>query len=141
MSAGGVKGSPRPFLRKDLFMNEVVHYRGRLQLLKKSDGEDLEEQCKRIFNELVSGRYDVNINEFDSYQETIQYGLVDNEFIVIGDNLYRIIAKRYISENTIFNVTDNGDGTFDYEIKYFDSYLNHMYGFDEILRQSFDKCH
>lgn len=129
------------FLRKDLFMNEMVHYRGKLHFLKKLDGEDLEEQCKRIFNELVSGRYDVNINEFNLYKEAIQYGLVDNEFIVIGDDLFMIVTKRYISENNIFNVTDNGDGTFDYEIKYFDSYLNHMYGFDEILRQSFYRDH
>lgn len=107
--------------------------------LKKFDGEDLEKQCERILNTFISEGYAVNLDEFDSYQEIIQYGLFDNVFIVIGDDLYRIVVKRYISENNIFNVTDNGDGTFDYEIKYFDSYLNHIYGFDEILRKSFYK--
>lgn len=121
-------------------MNETVHYRGKLQLLKKLDGENLEKQCERILNDFVLQGNQLSLKEFDSYQETIQYGLIDNEFIIIGDDLYRILAKRYISENNIFEVTDNNDGTFDYEIKYFDSYLNHMYGFDDILRQSFEKC-
>lgn len=121
-------------------MNEMVHYRGKLQLLKKLDGENIEGQCERMLNDLISQGYQVNVKEFDSFQEAIQYGLVDNKFIVIGDDLYRILAKQYISENNIFELTDNNDGTFDYEIKYFDSYLNHMYGFDDILRQSFKKC-
>ncbi|MCM1500497.1 MAG: hypothetical protein NC124_18705 [Clostridium sp.] len=121
-------------------MNETVHYRGKMQFLKKMDGEDIEKQCKRILNDLISQGYHVNIKEFDSYQDALQYGLVDNQYIVIGEDLYCIIAKRYISENNIFNVIDNNDGTFDYEIKYFDSYLNHTYGFDEILRKSFEQC-
>ena len=140
MSAGGVKGSPRLFRERYYSMNEMVHYRGKLQLLKKLDGENIEKQCERILNDLILQGHQVNVKEFDSYQEAIQYGLVDNEFIVIGDDLYCIVAKRYISEKNIFEVTDNNDGTFDYEIKYFDSYLNHIYGFDEILRQSFEQC-
>jgi hypothetical protein len=37
-------------------MSETVHYKGKLEIVKKLDNETLENQCKRLFNGRLSAR-------------------------------------------------------------------------------------
>lgn len=66
-------------------MSEDVRYSGKLMLVTKLNTETLEEQCKRICNEIG---YELT-KWCDTYEELVRDELYDN-YIILEDRLYKM---------------------------------------------------
>ena len=97
-------------------MSEMVHYTGKIVPVGKLPNETLEEQCKRI---LAKHNYlDLKIY-CDSWQEMLCDEFYER-YVVAGGEVYKVVEKNHKDmDEDIFNVHDNGDGTIDYEVMYY----------------------
>ena len=98
-------------------MSEVVHYTGKIKLVEKLPNELIEEQCKRI---LMQHKY-TELNSYcESWKEMLYEEMYDN-YVIVNDNLYEIVEKNDKEYDTdIFNISDNKDGSYDYEVMFYD---------------------
>ena len=98
-------------------MSEMVHYTGKITPVGKLLNETLEEQCKRILAEH-------NYFELDGYCDSWSEMLCDKlyeRYVIACGEVYKVIEKNYKAiDDDIFNARDNGDGTIDYEVMYYD---------------------
>lgn len=112
-------------------MSEMVHYTGKLQLVHKLPNETLEEQCKRI---LAEHNY-FKLNGYcDSWREMLYEELYERYVIACG-GVYKVIEKNYKDmDDDIFNAHDNGDGTINYGVMYY----NGDCGFNEAIEYALE---
>lgn len=120
-------------------MSEVVHYKGKLEYLNKLPNETLEEQCKRILieNEFINP---VSSMCFEYSELLLDYFY--NEYIIYGEDLFKVISQEDVDSDNIFIVKNNGDGTYDYEVMYYNGGCGLSealgYGFED-LNKNVDK--
>lgn len=97
-------------------MSEVVHYTGKIKLVEKLPNESIEEQCRRI---LTQHKY-TELNSYcESWEEMLYEEMYDN-YVIVNDNLYEIVEKNDKEYDTdIFNISDNKDGSYDYEVMFY----------------------
>ena len=101
-------------------MSEVVHYKGKLKHLKKLENETLEEQCKRIVEQLIAEELDIDVDFYDSYIETLLYEVDCIDYVVFNNELYQVISQKYIDSNEdIFMAIQCLNDTVDYEVQYY----------------------
>lgn len=97
-------------------MSEMVHYTGKIAPVGKLSNETLEEQCKRILEEhkyLALSKY------CDSWREMLCDKLYE-KYVIAGGEVYKVIEKNHRDmDEDIFDAHDNGDGTIDYEVMYY----------------------
>lgn len=99
-------------------MSEVAHYTGKIKLIEKLRNETLEEQCKRI---LMQHDYTELDSYCDSWKEML-YEEMYERYVIANDNLYEVVEKKDKKYDTdIFNVSDNKDGSYNYEVMFYDS--------------------
>lgn len=98
-------------------MGEVVHYTGKIKLVEKLYNESLEEQCKRV---LVQHKY-TQLNSYcSSWEEMLCDEMYDN-YVIVNNNLYEIVEKNDKEyDNDIFNISKNKDGSYNYEVMFYD---------------------
>lgn len=112
-------------------MSETVHYKGKLELVEKDKDEILEDVCKRV---LLKHGYRELKNCFDSYGEML-YNKLYNKYVITENNVYKILSKEEVEEYEIFNISDNENGTYDYEVMYYTGGM----GLDEAIEESFNR--
>ncbi|MDP4159789.1 MAG: hypothetical protein Q8911_08515 [Bacillota bacterium] len=108
-------------------MSETVHYRGTLTVVERSVNETLEEQCKRI----------LGYPELESYHDSFQEQLLHENYhaYVIHDDVLYFVEKQDIDpDEDICRVEKNSNGTFDFEVKYY----NGGCSFDEAIQEAFE---
>ena len=97
-------------------MSEMVHYTGKIAPVGKLPNETLEEQCERILKEhkyLALSKY------CDSWSEMLCDKLYQ-QYVIAGGEVYKVVEKNYKDmDEDIFNAHENGDGTIDYEVMYY----------------------
>lgn len=97
-------------------MSEMVRYTGKIAPVGKLPNETLEEQCKRILAE--HNYFELN-GYCDSWREMLNEELHERYVVACGE-VYKVIEKNYKAiDDDIFNARDNGDGTIDYEVMYY----------------------
>jgi len=110
-------------------MSETVHYKGTLTEVYRLENETLEEQCKRV----------LWVEEFnDDYYDSFQEMLLDQSYeryIVHNDILYSVTRQELNTEDSLFNMSKNEDGDFDFEVRYY----NGGCGFDEAIERAFER--
>lgn len=106
-------------------MSEVVYYKGVLKEVELLEGENLEEQCKRLLEGKELPTY------FDSYEEFL---LEENyEAMVVHEGvLYRVEKEELDPESSVFNARRNEQGEIEFEVRYY----NGGYSFDEAISRS-----
>lgn len=116
-------------------MNETVHYKGKLKKVEIQNESNLNDYCKGLCQQL-------NIEENDYWKKYSNGNyielLTDNkdEYIFIKGELYEILSKEYHDlEEEIANLSINDDGTYDYEVRYY----NGGAGFNEMIEECFDR--
>lgn len=108
-------------------MSETVHYKGKLRIVDKLPNEGLEEQCKRLLKADEITKY------YSSYQEMFEDTLHDT-YVISDENIYEVVKKNRIEyDDSIFILNENTDGTYDYEVMYY----NGGCGFTEAIAYSF----
>lgn len=103
-------------------MSETVHYKGTLRLLERLENETLEEQIQRILCK----------NELPSYAESWEECLYSDyykEYAINNNILYKVEIDDY----DIFNIHKNTDGTYDFDVMYY----NGGCSFDEAIEEAF----
>lgn len=109
-------------------MSEMVHYNGKLKLVDRLPNETLEDQCKRLLETDEVTKY------YDSYREMFEDVLYDR-YVINDNNIYEILSKkRHEYDEDIFIMKDNKDGTYDYEVMYY----NGGCGFTEAIEEAFE---
>ena len=106
-------------------MSKTVHYKGVLRKVERLEGENLEEQCKRLLNNKELPSY------FDSYEEF----LLDNYYksmTVQNETVYEIEKIEIDADSDIFNATIRDDGNVEFEVRYY----NGGCGFDEAIEEA-----
>lgn len=91
-------------------MSETVHYKGVLEKINKKNGESLEEQCKRLLNDIELDSY------YDSYQEKITEL---NGYYVYDNDLYKVHASELNPYDNIFTAKRNSLDNISFEVKYY----------------------
>lgn len=105
-------------------MSEYVGYKGTLKLMQKLNDETLEEQCKKLVNDLTDGEIDM------SYYDTFEDALLDefyNEYYVHDNNLYGVERDEYCEQDIFKGERENKN------IKFQVQYYNGGCSFDEAL--------
>lgn len=110
-------------------MSETAHYKGKLKKLEIPTGMDRQEFCKSILqkNNCYEDLYDGDYEEYlrDTFYE--KYAFVNND-------IFEVLSQKEIGDYDIFEVHDNNDGTYDYEVMYYDGGCS----FDEALEYAFE---
>ena len=91
-------------------MNNLTHEIGKLELVERLENETLEKQCQRLLEKRY-GKYP--LEEYDSYIEAFEDGFYE-EYIIIKNNIYHVIKQ----EKENFQIIDNLDNTYDFDIEY-----------------------
>ena len=106
-------------------MSETVHYRGTLKEVKRLEGENLSEQCKKLLGDKELPVYCDNYEEFilDEYYQkfTIQNGI-----------LYKIEKEEIDLDSDIFKASNGVNGEINFEVRYY----NGGCGFDEAIEEA-----
>lgn len=111
-------------------MSEMVHYKGKIELVKKLENETLEDTCKRI---LIDNGIKLEVNEsYESYQEQIFDSLYE-KYVVVNNEVYKVVEKKDFDDSDIFDIHDNGDGTYSYDVMYY----NGGCCFEEAIEEAF----
>ena len=96
---------------------------GKVRLVEKLEDETLEEQCKRLLN-------DIPLNKWcDTYKEMIYD--YDN-YAICNGNIYEIIKNKDYCGEDIFIANKNKDGTISFTLNYY----NGGCGFCEALEKA-----
>ena len=106
-------------------MSEMEHHIGTLTIVSRLENETLEEQCKRILNNVELSSY------CNSYQEMIKDEYCQ-EYIIHNDVLYSIDFNMINPYGDIFNAYENSNGTINFEVQYY----NGGCGFTEAVERA-----
>lgn len=117
-------------------MSETVHYRGKLVEIEATDTHTVNSRAR-----LLCESFDIKEDVFwKKYYDGDYVNLLCNEkydeYVCANNRLFKIESKESIDlEEEIIDVFDNEDGTFNYEVKYY----NGGAGFEEVIEQAFNK--
>lgn len=106
-------------------MSETVHYKGVLRKTERFEGENLEEQCKRLLGNKELPSY------FDNYEEW----LLDNYYktmTIQNGVIYEVEKIEVDADSDIFNATLKENGEVEFEVRYY----NGGCGFDEAIEEA-----
>jgi hypothetical protein len=79
-------------------MSRVVNYVGTLEKINKLENETLEEQCKRLLN-------NVELEEFyDTYEEMFE-DTVDDEYVICNGEIYKVEKEELDSNSSKFSIS------------------------------------
>ena len=97
-------------------MSGIQIHKGKLVLVQKRENELLEDRCKRICRAMMIG-----IEGYDDYTSALQS---IGEYIVVGDDLYRVHDKDIdvYDRETVLN--KNNDGSYSYFTHFYDGGTN-----------------
>lgn len=112
-------------------MSEQVYKTGKLKLIEKKPYETLEEQCKRILEE---HNKDTELDFYDSYVEMFNDEFY-YEYIILDDNIYKVIELNDSDCDNIYELHDNKDGTMNFVL----SYYNGGESFDEAMEEAYER--
>ena len=112
-------------------MSEQVYETGKIKLVEKKPNETLEEQCKRI---LEKHNKDTELSFYDSYVEMFSDEFY-YEYIILNNNIYKIIELNDLDYDNIYELHDNKDGTMNFVL----SYYNGGESFDEAMEEAFER--
>mgnify|MGYP001851049317 CR=1 FL=1 len=112
-------------------MSEQVYETGKIKLVEKKPNETLEEQCKRILEE---HNKDTELDFYDSYVEMFNDEFY-YEYVILEDNIYKVIELNDSDYNNIYELYDNKDGTMNYVL----SYYNGGESFDEAIKEAYER--
>lgn len=93
-------------------MSEVEYHKGILKKVPMWDGENIEDQIKRVLKNAEIGKWCKN------YVETILSDY-SKEYTVIKNTLYEIKDENYEDTEEIFESTEKPDGTIDYVVRFY----------------------
>lgn len=109
-------------------MSETVHYKGILIEMEKLKNETLENQCKRLLNNVELSDY------CDTYQEMFEDEFYQQYFI-FNNIIYKVDNKQDIDpDDSIFIANKNENGTIEFEVKYY----NGGCSFNEALEEALE---
>lgn len=112
-------------------MSEVCRYTGKVKLMPKQEGEDLEAQCKRIYY-IKDGK---NNGYVKDYIEEIKYEYYD-KYVIVGEDLYEVIdLEEGDSEDTRCTLIREADGVYIFDTTYYDG-STHL---TEVLSESIQR--
>lgn len=116
-------------------MSETVHYKGQIKKVEIPSGFNLNSYAEKLCKE-----FDIRENDYWKKYGNGNYGelLTDDreEYLLVKDELYEVLTKNHHElDEEIANITPNGDGTYDYEVRYY----NGGAGFSEMIEECFDK--
>ena len=119
-------------LRGENNMSDLIWCKGKLTKVEKIDNETLEEQCKRICEDLG---YDIEdeLNFYDTCEELLLEES-SSKYMKYNDELYSIQSKDIDNYEEIFEAHINEDGSIGFESKYFGS----EYFLEEAIMKSLD---
>lgn len=112
-------------------MSEQVYETGKIKLVEKKPNETLEEQCKRILEE---HNKDTELDFYDSYIEMFSDEFY-YEYIILDNNIYKIIKLNGLDYDNIYELHDNKDGTMNFVL----SYYNGGESFDEAMEEAYER--
>lgn len=99
-------------------MSQQETVTGKLKLIPKLPNETLEDQCKRICNDkgyFLEEPYDLENYSYLEYLQDEFYG----KYVDYKGDLYEVIQKKDLDDLSIFNISKNQDGTFDFTLSYY----------------------
>lgn len=110
-------------------MSEIVHHKGKIQVVTPIGYESLEDVCKRI-------AFENDIKTLPSYyndwREVVIYEL-SHSYVVVNDYVYKIISDEVSEDYEVFSIHNNKDGTYDFETIYY----NGTCGLSEAISECF----
>ena len=116
-------------------MSETVHYTGKIKPVTIPIGIDLNTYAKQLCEEL-------NIKEDNYWLKHSNGNYIDlltenrEDYIYVKNVLYLVLTQaEHDLEDEIARITVNSDGTYDYEVRYY----NGGAGFDEMLTECLQK--
>lgn len=96
-------------------MSETVHYKGKIKLVEKIGNETLEDVCKRV---CIANNITELPEYYDEWREVIFDDLYD-KYVDFNNNLYEIIENKEIGDFDIFDMHENTDGTYDFDVMFY----------------------
>ena len=93
---------------------------GKIKLVEKLKNETLEEQCKRLLNNIPLNKW------CDTYEEMMRDC---DDYSICDDNIYEVIKNECYDYSDILIANKNTDGTISFTL----SYYNGICGFNEAL--------
>lgn len=113
-------------------MSEVDWYVGKLVKVERLENELLENQCKRICEEL-----NIRLDHLQYHDNYIELLLDEkyNEYIVYDNTLYSISKQRKDEWDDIYEASQNEDGSISFNVKYYNGGCN----LNEALNEALEK--
>jgi hypothetical protein len=100
-------------------MSEQVMYTGKIKKVDTGIGT-LESFMEAVIKE--KNQWNDYLKMKNEYSETIEEYFQDQfyeKYVMIGDELYEILITSFHDTEDIFKATDNGDGTYDFVVSYY----------------------
>lgn len=100
-------------------MSEQVMYTGKIKKI------DLGFGAPELFMEAVikeKNQWNDYLKMKNEYSETIEEYFLDQfyeKYVMVGNELYEILTTNFYDTEDIFKATDNGDGTYDFVVSYY----------------------
>ncbi len=115
-------------------MSETVHYKGKIKKVEVPNGLDLNGYAKQLCE-----RSGIKESEYwQKYGNGNYVGLLcdEGEYLFVKNELYEVMSKNsHDLDEEIADITPNDDGTYDYEVRYY----NGGAGFDEMIWECFNR--
>lgn len=126
-------------------MSRTVTNSGKIQLIPRLDGENNISFAKRLFSicdyEFKQHVYDLYFEDLDDmegqelFEEFIQEELPFNNILIIDGLAYKVLEKKNLDDEDIFEVKDLGNGEYSFLVQYY----NGGCSFDEAIQYGFKK--
>lgn len=103
-------------------------YESRIGTLRKIETNNIEDTCKDICNNNPDC-----LKWCDNFTEYVRCDMSD-KYIISAGNIFEVIQDEYLDDDDMFKMTDNGDGTYSYILRYY----NGGCGFAEAIDIAFE---
>ena len=91
-------------------------------------------QSKNVYNRIKEHKYLALSKYCDSWSEMLCDKLYQ-QYVIVGEEVYKVIEKNHRGiDEDIFEAYDNGDGTINYEVMYYDGGCS----FDEAIEEALE---
>lgn len=118
-------------------MSEVVRYKGKIKKIDIGELTPKEYMISKLSeSDLVKFREDDERWGVEEYELCYEYPSIADQYLYVNNSLFTVVEKEQKSdEYDIFDAVDNGDGTYDYHVMYY----NGGCGFDEAVELALNK--
>jgi len=110
-------------------MSETVHYKGILRKVEKIEGENLEDQCKRLLGN----------KELPSYYDNYKEYLLEECYrtMIIHDNeVYHVEREEVDPHSDMFNAALKENGEISFEVRYYNGGCSFNEAIEEAIKNS-----